>query len=73
VQAVRPHKQIHRSKRFIGMNPFLKKIKHYINPLNLLRKEEGDSYLKTMHSINKISMLMFLICVVVLVVRALNR
>ena len=55
------------------MNPILAKIKYYINPMNLLRKEEGDSYLKTMHSINKISVLMFLICVIVLVIRAINR
>ncbi|MCA1752854.1 MAG: DUF6728 family protein [Cryomorphaceae bacterium] len=52
---------------------FLKKILHYLNPANFFKKEEGNLNLRMMHGINKISILMFLICIVVLLVRYLGR
>jgi hypothetical protein len=52
---------------------FLKKIIYYINPLNLFKKETGDINLRFMHGINKISILMFMICVIVLLVKWANR
>jgi len=52
---------------------FLKKILHYLNPSNLFKKEEGNFNLRMMHGINKISILMFLICIIVLLVRYLSR
>ncbi|MFN3782844.1 MAG: DUF6728 family protein [Spirosomataceae bacterium] len=46
--------------------------------LRVFRKDESGKYpssfnLKMMHGINKISIVMFLICVVVLVIRAFTR
>jgi len=52
---------------------FLKKILHYLNPANFFKKEQGNLNLRMMHGINKISILMFLICIVVLLVRYLGR
>lgn len=52
---------------------FLRKILYYINPLNLLRKDKGDLNLRFMHGINKISILVFLICLVVMAMRFLSR
>lgn len=51
----------------------LKKILYYLNPMNLFKKEKVDLNLRFMHGINKISILVFLICLVVMVVRAINR
>jgi hypothetical protein len=47
----------------------LKKILHYLNPLNFFKKEQGDINLRMMHGINKISILMFLVALTVLVIR----
>jgi hypothetical protein len=55
------------------MNPFFQKISHYLNPLNFFKKESGDMNLRFMHGINKISFLMFLICIVVLAIRHFKR
>jgi hypothetical protein len=55
------------------MGPFFEKIAHYVNPIHLFKKEKGDLNLRAMHTINKISMLMFLICIIVLAVRHFNR
>jgi hypothetical protein len=51
----------------------LKKILYYLNPSNLFKKEKTDLNLRFMHGINKISLLMFMICVIVLIVRWINR
>ncbi|MDZ4824360.1 MAG: DUF6728 family protein [Flavobacteriales bacterium] len=50
-----------------------RKILYYINPLNLFRKEDVDQNLRFMHGINKISIYMFLLCLVVLIVRWILR
>jgi hypothetical protein len=49
---------------------FFKKILYYLNPANLFHRdpEEGIS-LRMMHGVNKISFLMFLVCLLVMVVR----
>lgn len=52
---------------------FLKKIMHYLNPANLFRKEKGNINLRMMHGINKISIFMFLLCIVILLVRSFTR
>jgi hypothetical protein len=52
---------------------FLKKVLYYLNPLNLFKREKADINLRFMHGINKISFLMFLVCVVVLLVRYFSR
>jgi hypothetical protein len=51
----------------------LKKILYYLNPRNLFRREKVDLNLRFMHGINKISILMFLICVVIMLVKFLVR
>ncbi len=50
-----------------------RKILYYLNPLNLFKKEKVDMNLRFMHGINKISILMFVVCLVVLLVRYLGR
>ena len=52
----------------------LRKILHYANPLNLFRKSEGEGVnLRVMHSINKVSMTLFLLCLIYLMIRTLTR
>jgi hypothetical protein len=51
----------------------LKKILHYINPVNWFKKSETDNVnLKMMHGINKISFFVFLICLAVMIYRWLS-
>lgn len=52
---------------------FLERILYYLNPATLFKKSTGNSSLRFMHGINRISFFMFLICVVVMVIRAMNR
>ncbi|MEY3397717.1 MAG: hypothetical protein RL220_311 [Bacteroidota bacterium] len=52
---------------------FWNKVVYYLNPRNLFRKEEGGLNLRFMHGINKISIYMFLICIGVLIARAIMR
>ncbi len=48
----------------------LKKIAGYLNPLTLFEKNENQSFnLKMMHGINRISLFMFLICVIIMLVK----
>ena len=52
----------------------LRKILHYANPLNLFKKSEGEGVnLRVMHGINKISMTLFLLCLIYLAIRTLSR
>jgi hypothetical protein len=51
----------------------LKKILYYLNPSNLFKKEKADLNLRFMHGINKISILMFLVCLVVMIARWIAR
>jgi hypothetical protein len=52
---------------------FLKRILYYLNPATLFGKRDPNVNLRFMHGINRISFFMFLICIVVLVVRACLR
>lgn len=49
---------------------FLKRILYYLNPATLFGKSGGDVNLRFMHGINRISILLFLVCMVVLALRA---
>jgi len=51
----------------------LKRILYYLNPLNLFRREKVDLNLRFMHGINKISILVFVICIAVMVIRWISR
>ncbi|MFM7770307.1 MAG: DUF6728 family protein [Bacteroidota bacterium] len=50
----------------------IKKFLHYANPLNLFKKEKGDLNLRAMHTINKISILVFLVTLLILIFRWIN-
>lgn len=53
---------------------FLRRILHYANPLNLFKKNEGEGInLRVMHGINKVSMTVFLLCLIYLLIRTLSR
>jgi hypothetical protein len=52
---------------------FLKRILYYLNPATLFGKGDPNSSLRFMHGINRISIFLFLFCVVVMVIRAMNR
>lgn len=51
----------------------LNKILYYLNPINWFKKEKGDANLRFMHGINKISLLMFMVCIIILIVRWASR
>ena len=49
---------------------FFRKILYYLNPLNLFKREAGaEVNLRVMHGINKISFLVFLLCLLVMAIR----
>lgn len=51
-----------------------KRILTYLNPMSMFRKSESNNInLKMMHGINRISIFMFLFCVIVMLVRFLSR
>mgnify|MGYP000865760629 CR=1 FL=1 len=52
---------------------FLQKILYYLDPRNLFKREKADLNLRFMHGINKISIFMFLIVVIVMIVRWIKR
>jgi len=51
----------------------LKRILTYLNPASIFRKGSGNFNLRMMHGINRISIFMFLVCVIVMIVRFLTR
>lgn len=51
----------------------IERILYYLNPATLFGKSSNDVNLRFMHGINRISILLFLIGLVVMVVRAMNR
>ena len=57
----------------LHLNMLLKKILYYLDPRNLFKREKVDLNLRFMHGINKISIIMFLICLIVLFVRWIAR
>lgn len=52
---------------------FLKRVLYYLNPTTLFGKSKADASLKFMHGVNRISILLFLFCIVVMIVRACTR
>lgn len=49
---------------------FIKKFLHYLNPLNLFKRDsEAGVNLRMMHGINKISFFAFLVCLAVMLYR----
>lgn len=52
---------------------FFNRIAYYANPLTLFRKSNNKNVnLKMMHGMNRISMLLFLVCLVVLLIKFLS-
>jgi len=52
---------------------FLKRLLTYLNPLTIFRKSDHDFSLKAMHSVNRISIFLFLFCLIVMLIRWLER
>ncbi len=52
---------------------FLKRLLHYLDPRTWFGRSNPDPSLRFMHGVNRISLLMFLFCVIVMIVRALDR
>lgn len=52
---------------------FWKRIAYYLNPATLFGRSEGNLNLRFMHGINRISILLFLGCLLVMVLRACLR
>ena len=52
---------------------FLKRLLYYLNPATLFGKSENNVNLRFMHGINRISIFMFLACIVVMALRACAR
>ncbi|MBP8823938.1 MAG: hypothetical protein KBH07_09855 [Flavobacteriales bacterium] len=52
---------------------FLQRILYYLNPATLFGRSRHDVNLRFMHGINRISIFLFLICLVVLALRACLR
>ena len=52
---------------------FLKRILYYLNPASLFSKSDNNMNLRFMHGINRISIFMFLACLIVLALRACMR
>lgn len=52
---------------------FFKRLLTYLNPLTMFRKGEKNINLRMMHGINRISIFVFIICLIVLLVRYLGR
>lgn len=49
---------------------FLKRILYYLNPITLFSKSDNNVNLRFMHGINRISIFMFLGCLIALTLRA---
>ncbi|MBV6404301.1 MAG: hypothetical protein IT228_13395 [Flavobacteriales bacterium] len=52
---------------------FWKRIVHYLNPATLFGRSEANINLRFMHGINRISILLFVGCLVVMALRACGR
>ncbi|HQW06657.1 MAG: hypothetical protein IPH05_03725 [Flavobacteriales bacterium] len=52
---------------------FLQRLLYYLDPRTLFRKSDPNLNLRFMHGINRITVFVFLFCLVVMVVRACNR
>ncbi|MBK8338545.1 MAG: hypothetical protein IPK99_00325 [Flavobacteriales bacterium] len=52
---------------------FLKRVFYYLDPRSLFGKADPNGSVRFMHGINRISILVFLFCVTVMVIRACTR
>lgn len=52
---------------------FLKRLLYYLNPATLFTKGSDDKKMRFMNGVNRFSIFVFLICLVVMLVRALSR
>lgn len=52
---------------------FLKRILHYLDPFTMFGRSHPDTGMRFMHGVNRISIFLFLGCLVVMVVRACTR
>ncbi|MBL7963229.1 MAG: hypothetical protein JNM31_05210 [Flavobacteriales bacterium] len=52
---------------------FAKRLLHYLDPRTLFGKSDPNASLRFMHGVNRISVFLFLFCVIVMVVRACTR
>ncbi|MFT3885455.1 MAG: hypothetical protein QM724_08510 [Flavobacteriales bacterium] len=52
---------------------FLKRLLYYLNPATLFGKGNANVNLRFMHGINRISILVFLVCLTVMALRACLR
>lgn len=52
---------------------FLKRLLYYLNPATLFGKSDPNVNVRFMHGINRISVLVFLACIGVMVLRACMR
>jgi hypothetical protein len=73
LNALTPSSAISSSLDLPSSAMFFKRILYYLNPATLFGKSNPNVNLRFMHGINRISVFMFLICIVVMVVRACLR
>ncbi len=52
---------------------FWKRLLYYLNPITLFQKPDPNLSIRFMHGINRITVSVFLFCLIVMVVRAMNR
>lgn len=52
---------------------FWRRLLYYLNPLTLFKKPDPDMSLRFMHGINRITVFVFLFCLIVMMVRACSR
>lgn len=52
---------------------FWKRLLYYLNPITLFQKPDPNLSIRFMHGINRITVFVFLFCLIVMVVRAMNR
>lgn len=51
---------------------FLKRLLYYLNPATLFKKGTDNTNLRVMHGINRISIFVFLICIIIMIIRYLR-
>ncbi|MFZ1332053.1 MAG: DUF6728 family protein [Flavobacteriales bacterium] len=52
---------------------FFKRVLHYLDPRTMFGKSDANGSVRFMHGINRITIFVFLFCLIVMVVRSLNR
>lgn len=62
-----------RAGLYIRPPMFLKRLLYYLNPATLFTKGSDDKKMRFMNGVNRFSIFVFLICLVVMLVRALSR